>query len=154
MRPDDDIRDMSATVEEDLRKWKPTKTDRAAPPSSLLKPSMDISGTWRVSRGFYHSTLWIRRLGSSSYAVSFKSDGCMSGWSLKRTGTFSNGIVVLDRPVKDYPSSTYARLFAVRLKGVDYLVSDALATRFKGSPRFCGFRRVSSQRTSGGRAGN
>ena len=108
-------------LESRARNWKPSKSDLLQPPMALFVPSMDISGTW--SRGLHSgSSLTIREQESGVYTVWLSTGGCLGHCSLKRKGSFSHGVLTLDRPLAEYDPGVHDRIYALRVGGNDCLL--------------------------------
>jgi hypothetical protein len=119
-------------TEEELAKWKPGPENRHTPRASLRDPGAPVGGLWTRGGGFESTTLYVEWTGRPTCAGSrpcriyFYSGGCGGCWSLRRTGLYSaDGTLSLDRPVEDYSSPAYQRLFAMRVAGQSCLVPDA-----------------------------
>src|SRR5579871_1810314 len=88
---------MSAVVESKLATWLPGKNDRLTPdPSIWLKDASPV-GKWSTGGRMSRSTMSIRRSGSNSFGVDFVTAGCLSEWTLKRSATFSGGVLQFNR---------------------------------------------------------
>jgi hypothetical protein len=109
-------------VERELDRWKPTKENDWSPSPAIRSPQTDIAGTWRVSHVFDGSSLIITRSGPGSYDITLHNASCLSRWTLRRTGHYSDGVLVLNRPVQEFPSITYQKLYAVRIGSAACLV--------------------------------
>ncbi len=48
------------------------------------------------------------------YHIEFATQGCLFGYPLHRSGEYANGVLTLNRPVKEYFALTYQKLYAVR----------------------------------------
>jgi len=129
--PEDEDAITRDIVEQKLAAWKPTAGNKTTPRRTLLSMTGDICGTWRVSRGMDGSTLWIRSPSPGSYIVSFRTGGCLSRWTLKRYGEFSDGVLSLNKPVEEYFPLTYSRLYLLTVAGKLYLVPDAAVRDFE-----------------------
>ena len=64
----------------------------------------------------------IQRRDEVSYRVEFFTSGCLRRWALERTATYWDGVLTLNRPVREYASKTYDRLYAVRINGEECLL--------------------------------
>lgn len=69
------------------------------------------------------ASLVVRPKGPSGYSIALSTAGCLSNWDLEREGEYANGILSLNKPVKEYGSSPYDTLYAVSVAGADYLIS-------------------------------
>ncbi len=65
--------------------------------------------------------------------VERKLDHWVMQWKLRRTGHYSGGALVLNRPVEEYFPLTYQRLYAVRVGSTEYLVPDVVVARFQNA---------------------
>ena len=117
--------------EKKLRLWNPTKKNDATPKAELLVAKLSLKGTWTVGYGMESTSLAISPSRSGSYSVEFRTSGCLDGWRLHRTATFKDGTLLLNRPVEEYSPITYRRLFALRIKGKNYLVPDCSVDDFE-----------------------
>jgi hypothetical protein len=109
-------------VERELDRWKPTKENDWAPSPTIRSPQTDIAGNWGVSHVFDGTSLIITRSGPGNYDITLHSASCLTGWTLRRTGHYSDGVLVLNRPVQEFPSITYQKLYAVRIGSKECLV--------------------------------
>ena len=116
---------MSPIVEEELATWEPDHEDLVPMISDIHKPDMEIAGSWTTLMILDGSTLEIQENEDGTYSIDFSTGGCLSNWDLKRTGTYANGVLRLDKPVEEYGSSTYDTLYPVRVDGLDYLISQS-----------------------------
>jgi hypothetical protein len=123
----------SQEVEDELKKWKPTKENDQTPKETIHSRKTDIVGRWKVWRFLDYSTLVIKRLGEDIYEVAFSTGGCLKRWKLKRQGCYVDGVLTLDRPVEEYFPLTYKRLYSVRIGNQDYLVADVAIADFQQS---------------------
>ena len=114
---------MSLITEGKLTKWEPDHEDLVPMISDIHKPDVEIAGSWTTLGGFSGSTLEIQEDEDGTYSIDFSTGGCLSDWDLKRTGTYANGVLRLDKPVEEYISSPYDALYPVRVGGLDYLIS-------------------------------
>src|SRR5687767_8290607 len=115
---------MARVIEEELAGWHPTSQEAAEPPAELIDPKLDITGEWFVSRGYDGTSLKIRKA-SEGYVVDFNTHGCLFRYQLKRHGEYSKGVLVLDRPVKEYFPLTYQKLYAMKIGTSEYLIASA-----------------------------
>ena len=116
---------MTGLVEEDLDHWKPKGDALREPASAIRSPEVDILGEWTVHRGLDLSTLSITPSDRADYQVEFATSGCLFHYRLHRTGTYSNGVLTLNRPVEEYFPLTYQKLYAVRIAGQEWLLPAA-----------------------------
>ena len=116
---------MSPIVEEELAKWEPDHEDLVPMISDIHKPDMEIAGSWTTPIIHEGTTLEIQEDLDGTYSIDFSTGGCLSDWDLKRTGTYGNGVLRLDKPVEEYGSSPYDTLYPVHVDGYDYLISQS-----------------------------
>lgn len=112
----------SRRAETELDGWKPTCDEPYEPVEGIRQRDMDIVGSWAVRRGMDGSSLTIKRNGERGYIVSFSTSGCLDRWRLARHGEYRDGVLRLNRPVRDYFPLTYDRLYAIRIEGQDRLL--------------------------------
>ena len=125
-REDDFQREM---IEKELAHWKPGKQNQAVPTRQLACVVGDPSGVWLSDEG---SKIKLFPLGHNQYRVLFATRGCLGNWTLERTATYGNGILLLNRPVMEYCPATYNRLFTIRTpQGIRLISDDALAFHYK-----------------------
>jgi hypothetical protein len=118
-------------VEKRLDQWRPTKENERVPHASARSPQTDVSGEWKVYGGYEGSSFVITRSGLETYAVVFETYGCMGWWKLRRTAHYSRGMLVLNRPVQEYSSLPYQKIYAVRVGVMEYLLPDVAVGRFE-----------------------
>jgi hypothetical protein len=143
-------------VERRLDRWKPTKENDWAPSPAIQRPQTDIAGTWQVSRGLDGSSLVITRSGPGSYDITLQTAGCLGSWTLRRTGRYSAGVLVLNRPVQEYLPITYQKLYAVRIGSAECLVPNISlhsANGFKADGTLFAFRRMPNRPAGAGEGG-
>ena len=106
--------------EKDLDDWDPKSESTLTPLEYIRNPRMDITGEWIVSWGYHcGSSLTVKRLGLGYYKVVFQTSRLRR---LARIGRFIDGVLLLDRPVREDIGYTYTKLYAVRVEEQDYLV--------------------------------
>jgi hypothetical protein len=81
--------------------------------------------------GYDYTTLSIPSVAGGAFRVAFETAGCLGHWRLRRIARFVDGVLELDRPVKEYFPLTYRTLYAVRVAEVDYLVPAAGVEQFQ-----------------------
>jgi len=64
----------------------------------------------------------IQRRSDGNYDIDFATSGCLSGWQLKRTGSYRDGVLTLDRPVREYCPITFKTMYAMRVDGKELLL--------------------------------
>ncbi len=123
---DEMIEQISLEVEGELDNWDPTQESTITPLAAISAPDIDIAGTW-VASG---STLEVHR-NTDHFDVMFSTGGSVRWWKLNRAGRFNDGVLALDRPVKEYCPMTYSKLFAVRVAGEEFLVPSVRLAQFQ-----------------------
>ena len=113
-------------VEAELAKWTPDPTNLTAVLGPMLRPGMNIVGEWKTIMCEGGSSLQIAPSPGGAYSVALSTCGCEGRWDLRRTGTYRDGVLRLDRPVREYCHFAYDTLYAVSLEGRDYLLSQEL----------------------------
>lgn len=108
--------------ESELINWKSGPDQDRKPRKSLRDCTISIEGDWLRGGHLETTTLDIKRIGPSNYSIEFYTTGCLSRWKLSRTATYSDGVVKFDRPVQEYVSRTYDRLYAIRIAGEECLI--------------------------------
>ncbi len=93
---------MSPTVEKELENLQVDHEDLSSVVREILSPTIDISGSWTTHFGYSGSTLEISGSKTNGYFVHFQTGGCIGDWDLKRSGTYSNGVLRLNKAVQDY----------------------------------------------------
>lgn len=111
----------SVRMERDLAHWKPEKV-WANPFAQELAIDADLSGTWKRPGRMDLAEIQFTSKGNGRYGVEFTSVGCLNGWRLLRTATFKDGVILLNKPVKDYAGWTYDRLYSTHVGSETRLV--------------------------------
>ena len=122
---------MAQVVEERLESWTPDSENEQQPLPEIRHKSMDIEGEWFVSRGLDGSALSIKQNGDDQFRIVFSTHGCLASYQLIRTGTFSDGVLTLNRPVDEYFPLTYKKLYAVRVGKEEFLLPSAAVEDFQ-----------------------
>ena len=100
-----------------LAPWKPSAAQQKRPTPAWVDPQVDVTGQW-VCRG---TTLRIQKQ-DGVYKVDFETRGCTANWRLKRTATYSKGVLLLDLPVDPYADDIFNKLYAGRGSDTDFLL--------------------------------
>ena len=114
--------ELSDVIEKRLDDWDPNQSADQLPPQSICDSSIDVEGNWLAQSPFDATSMNIRRLDGDGYSIEFSTHGCLSRWKLQRTATYSDGVLKLNRPVRDYPASIYDHLYAVRVNDEECLL--------------------------------
>ena len=122
IQPFDQLAFASRRRESELNNWKPGPEQDRKPRPSNRDSSISLEGDWQSGGLLETTTLNIKRKDSSNYAVEYYTTGCLSRWKLSRTATYSDGVLKFDRPVQEYVSRTYDRLYAIRIAGEECLI--------------------------------
>lgn len=109
-------------IEKKLAAWSPGIKDKQVPPDKIRDRSVDIEGDWIGRTGMDSAKMSIKRRSGDGYEVRFSTSGCLSRWQLKRTGTYQDGVLVLNRPVQEYCPITFQTLYAIHVDGKNYLL--------------------------------
>lgn len=115
-------RESSARMEAELAKWTPSATDKQVPPEKLRDRSFDIEGDWIGRTGMDSAQMSIKRRSDREYDIDFATGGCLDHWKLKRTGSYHDGVLTLDRPVQEYCPITFKTMYAIRVDGKELLL--------------------------------
>lgn len=102
-------------VEARLEGWRPQDDDDVVPPDRCRVPSMEITGEWLCESRLIRASLTIHSREDGKYSVDFSTSGCLRRWRLHRVGTFDDGVLMLDKPVQEYSSVTFNKMYAIRL---------------------------------------
>ncbi|MGC4044914.1 MAG: hypothetical protein QM758_14060 [Armatimonas sp.] len=117
---------MRAAIEARLSKWKRSKESEAA--LALHQKDIvvagDISGFWLNGNDMALTSLKLFPIGPNTYKILFSAGGCLGHWRLERTGVYKDGVLLLNRPVEEYGSSPYDRLFTIRTPAGIRLISE------------------------------
>ncbi|HEY3244901.1 MAG TPA: hypothetical protein VGM03_16290 [Phycisphaerae bacterium] len=92
------------------------------PPEKLRDGSIDIEGDWIRRTRLDSARMRVKHRSSNHYDVEFATSGCLSRWQLKRTGSYRDGVLTLNRPVQEYCPITFNTLYAIRADGKELLV--------------------------------
>lgn len=115
-------RESSTRMEAELAKRSPGSADKQVPPEKLRDRSLDIEGDWIGRTGMDSAQMSIKRRSEREYDIDFATGGCLGHWKLKRTGSYHEGVLTLDRPVQEYCPITFKTLYAVRVDGKELLL--------------------------------
>ncbi len=106
--------------------WQPDHEDLTPIVKDIIQTDLDIEGDWVTLGHMEGSALTVQKKTPGKYSIRFSTGGCLDDWSSKRRGTHSNGILRLNRPVTQYLGyRKYDTLYTVKVKGFDYLISQA-----------------------------
>jgi hypothetical protein len=116
--------------EEDLEldKWNPGPEHDVIPHDTVWVEDMDVTGQWTYR---FRTILWIDPGTDGDYTVKFVSYHRCTHCELRRTATYDQGVLMLDRPVKEIPGPAYQKLYTVRIDGVDCLLPAARSKEFE-----------------------
>ena len=112
----------------ELNDWAPGPEQSVAPDEDMRVEKVDISGEWTYG---YRTIFWIRPHKDDGYQVRFHSHSRSRSCNLERTATYEQGVLVLNRPVKEMHGLAYQRLYTVRIDGRDYLLPSARVMEFQ-----------------------
>lgn len=114
------------TIERNLAHWKPTPENHATPPAKLRYIASDISGVWMHGSGEEYTKIKLSAIAMrpGTYRVIWEAVGETYSFLLERTATYRGGVLMLDRPVEEYISSPYKRLFTIKTPQGIRLISD------------------------------
>lgn len=96
--------------------WDSTAEALLVPPDSLVAVDMPLAGEWSDNNR-QRTTLTLWPVSKGQYVATFVSQGsCGHSGSveLERRAEYSNGLLLLDRPVRELRGETYQRLYTVR----------------------------------------
>ena len=100
-----------------ITRWKPDKETFLAPPAFLRCRADDLTGTWKLPASTESARLRLSRRKEDppdTYRVAFEARGCLMNWSLERTATYRDGVLILNRAVVDYDESCYIRVYTIK----------------------------------------
>lgn len=120
--------DSATLVEREVEAWSEPASHYGAP--RALAPEYSPIGRWIRQGVLRRATLTIEPPVDGIYPVEFQTSGCLDRWTLRRAATYSRGVLVLDRPVQEYTSQTYKRLYLVRVAGEAALMPAPRAAEF------------------------
>lgn len=123
-------RSHTAQFEKELEGWHPDLADIALPKPELLCPQMELAGEWKFATGFFGTKLSLSAIPGGNTAR-FHMWGCAGTADFERKATFSNGIISLDRPVRDFWPNKYQKLYALRVQEIDFLVPSPVLSQFE-----------------------
>ena len=106
-----------------LYDWQPGPQHTAVPPDSIRVREADLIGLWTDEIGWLDFD--ITKLPDGHYSVSFRSHAqcaCSGAVQLERFAEYENGVILLDRPVRELGGTTYEKLFTVRVNDEIYLL--------------------------------
>lgn len=106
--------------------WQPDHEVLTPIVKDIIQLGLDIEGDWVTRGNMEGSALTIQKKKPHTYSIHFSTGGCLDDWSSRRRGTYSDGILRLNRPVTQYLGyRKYDTLYTVKVKGFDYLISQA-----------------------------
>jgi hypothetical protein len=116
--------------EEDLEldKWKPGPEHDVLPHNTVGVQDMDVTGKWTYR---WRTVFEIDSRADGGYTVKFVSSHRCTHCELQRTATYDQGVLTLDRPVKEVPGPAYQKLYTVRIDGEDFLLPAARSEEFE-----------------------
>jgi hypothetical protein len=106
-----------------LDDWLPGPEHSAVPPDSIRVRDVDLEGEWTDGIGW--TDLKIKSLPDGRYSVSFLSHarcGLSGSVQFERYAKYDDGVLLLDRPVRELRGTTYRQLFSVRVNDDIYLL--------------------------------
>ncbi|MBI5687503.1 MAG: hypothetical protein HZC54_20725 [Verrucomicrobia bacterium] len=77
----------------------------------IVKEQLDLTGKWDKPAMFDNISLTLKKRNDERYDVDCDAGGCCAAWTLKRTGSFDGGVLILDRPVRQYVPRPPFRFF-------------------------------------------
>lgn len=107
---------LSDVVERRLDGWKPAES-YLTPPGTKHDDAKEITGDWSVRAGFGGTSLVFTILSGNTFAVTFRTHGCLGMWTLSRTATLEDGVIQLNKAVEPYFGDPFDRLFFVEFSG-------------------------------------
>ncbi len=121
----------SRAIKTALTQWQPDERNNYELDPKLLAPDMKIAGPWSFTDSRYFGTDLRFSPSRDGYIAHFHAWGCTGEIALKRTATFSGGVVRLNLPVRDFWPNTYQTLYAVRIGKKDFLIPSSVAKEFE-----------------------
>jgi hypothetical protein len=109
-----------------LENWQPGPEHLALPPDSLRIRDINLVGFWTDRIGW--TDMDIQPLEGDRYSILFVSHarcGLSGSVKLNRLGEFQDGVIVLDRPLRELTGTTYDRLYSVRINETACLLPSA-----------------------------
>jgi hypothetical protein len=108
----------------DFTSWDPEAESKALPPAEIVVSDTDITGEW-LCRG-RHLSLKIERASAvTGWKIAFYSGTrCALGQSIQltRTGTYKDGLLLLNQPVQTLSGKNFQRVYTVQIRGKERLV--------------------------------
>ena len=131
-----------------LDDWQPGREHSAVPPESLRVRDADLAGVWSDSIGYTEMT--IVPLTDRRYSVSFSSHtrcGNSGSVQLERLAEYDDGVLLLQRPVRELFGDTYRRLYSVRVDDAIWLLPSLRVTEFQADTSEIPYRGVFTRAT-------
>ncbi len=122
--------DQSSYMEKRLAEWKPAET-YIRPTGAPQSDAQSLVGEWHVGGGFESTTVTFGGPNAGVFPVTFRTGGCLGMWTLKRTATLKDGVVMLNKAVEKYCGEPYDRYFFVKKGEVLWLVPTGTTERGK-----------------------
>ncbi|MFN0138128.1 MAG: hypothetical protein ACKVS9_18645 [Phycisphaerae bacterium] len=117
-------------IEQELADWSPSVADAQAPPEYLRNRSVAIEGVWIGRTDMDYASMTITRRADNNYDVEFVTGGSLSSWCLKRTASYRDGVLTLDRPVREYCPITFKSMFTIQVDGKELLLPASTVSEF------------------------
>ncbi len=128
--------DQSSYMEKRLAGWKPAATYHC-PTGVPQSDAQSLVGEWHVGGGFEGTTVSFGGPDAGVFPVTFRTGGCLGMWTLKRTATLKDGVVLLNKAVEKYCGEPYDRYFFVKKGEVLWLVPAGSTERGKELAEQC-----------------
>ncbi len=119
----------------DFHDWQPGPEHSVVPRDSIRVRDMDLAGAWRDGIGW--TFMEIKPLRDGRYGVSFRSRvrcGMSGSVQLERFAEYDDGVLRLDRPVRELRGTTYKQLFSIRMNNDFYLLPSARVAEVQDAP--------------------
>ena len=132
----------------ELDAWQPGPEDSSVPLEALRVRDLDLAGTWTDRVGW--TKMAIQLLTDGRYSVSFLSHArCGLGGSvqLERSADYVDGVILLNRPVRELSGITYDRLYSVRIEDAICLIPSVRVTGVQGDSPEIPYRGVLARAT-------
>jgi|CXWL01.1.fsa_nt_gi hypothetical protein len=130
----------------ELANWQPGPEHSAVPSESLRVRDADLAGAWTDRVGW--TKMAIQSLDDGRYRVAFLSHarcGLSGSVQLERIAEYDEGVILLDRPVRELRGETYERLFSVRLNDSICLLPSIRVTDIQADTSEIPYRGVLAQ---------
>ena len=133
------------------KRWSAEAETRSKLTSCLRPWHGDLSGVWSISGELDGSRLEIEEAEGESWAVGFKTWGCLMDWNMLRSGTIRDGALQLDGPVVTYsPGEPFSVLFMAEIESRKVLVPSGYAVILNRLAGFEGCEGLSMRKVGGG----